>query len=282
MQAIGDRWAIEQNYHDLKEVERVSEVQLRRVWSNVGAFNVRLWVHTLIEVWAWARPAATLSDRSDRPWGRSASTALARGSAAGRPEGDPGRRISAPEGPGAVVGENSAPAGGRDPTGGMRSVSSGKVQLVFENVPLIRSDPDAWGVTLETLGRLGYHIRHSVVCASDFGIPQHRKRLLLIAARTPIEIRCPLKMVPGTVRDAIGSMPEHDLSIPNHVTMKLAPHNLARLQATPPDGGTSKPSGDAFDDSYARMYWIVLPRRLRRDASRSPTVGLGTLNSTGP
>ena len=68
VQAIGDRWAIEQNYHDLKEVERVSEVQLRRVWSNVGALNLSLWVHTLIEVWAWARPTATLSDRSDRPW----------------------------------------------------------------------------------------------------------------------------------------------------------------------------------------------------------------------
>jgi hypothetical protein len=68
VQAIQDRWAIEQNYHDLKEVERIEEVQLRRVWSNVGAFNLSLWVHTLIEVWAWGRPESSLSDRSDRPW----------------------------------------------------------------------------------------------------------------------------------------------------------------------------------------------------------------------
>ena len=68
VQAIHDRWAIEQNYHDLKEVERIEEVQLRRVWSNVGAFNLSLWVHTLVEVWAWGRPEASLSDRGDRPW----------------------------------------------------------------------------------------------------------------------------------------------------------------------------------------------------------------------
>lgn len=68
VQVIQDRWAIEQNYHDLKEVERIEQVQLRRVWSNVGAFNLSLWVHTLVEVWAWGRPEASLSDRGDRPW----------------------------------------------------------------------------------------------------------------------------------------------------------------------------------------------------------------------
>jgi hypothetical protein len=63
-----DRWGIEQNFHDLKEVEGIEQVQVRRVWSNVGALNLSLWVHTLIEVWAWNRPAVSLSDRSDRPW----------------------------------------------------------------------------------------------------------------------------------------------------------------------------------------------------------------------
>lgn len=68
VQAIQDRWAIEQNYHDLKEVERIEEMQLRRVWANVGAFNLNLWAHTLVEVWAWGRPEASLRDRGDRPW----------------------------------------------------------------------------------------------------------------------------------------------------------------------------------------------------------------------
>jgi hypothetical protein len=68
VQATVDRWGIEQNFHDLKEVEGIEQVQLRRIWSNVGALNLSLWVHTLIEVWAWSRPASEVSDRSDRPW----------------------------------------------------------------------------------------------------------------------------------------------------------------------------------------------------------------------
>jgi len=68
VQAVLDRWAIEQNYHDLKAVVGIGQVQLRRVWSNVGALNLSLWVHTLIEVWAWGRSSEALCDRSDRPW----------------------------------------------------------------------------------------------------------------------------------------------------------------------------------------------------------------------
>jgi hypothetical protein len=63
-----ERGAIEQNFHDVKEVEGIEHVQVRRVWSNVGALNLNLWVHTLIEVWGWNRPTQELSDRSDRPW----------------------------------------------------------------------------------------------------------------------------------------------------------------------------------------------------------------------
>lgn len=68
VQATLDRWAIEQNFHDLKEVEGIEQVQLRRVWSNVGALNLNLWVHTLVELWGWNRPVEELSDRSDSPW----------------------------------------------------------------------------------------------------------------------------------------------------------------------------------------------------------------------
>ncbi|RUL87971.1 IS701 family transposase [Tautonia sociabilis] len=68
VQAIHDRWAIEQGFADLKEVEGIEQVQLRRVWSNVGALNLNLWVHTLVEVWAWGRPAEEVRDRRDRPW----------------------------------------------------------------------------------------------------------------------------------------------------------------------------------------------------------------------
>lgn len=68
VQAIHDRWAVEQSFADLKEVEGIEQVQLRRVWSNVGALNLNLWVHTLVEVWSWSRSAEQVRDRSDRPW----------------------------------------------------------------------------------------------------------------------------------------------------------------------------------------------------------------------
>ena len=68
VQTVLDRWAIEQNFHDLKEVEGIEQVQLRRLWSNVGALNLNLWVHTLVEVWGWNRASEELSDRSNRPW----------------------------------------------------------------------------------------------------------------------------------------------------------------------------------------------------------------------
>ena len=68
VQTALDRWGIEQNFHDLKETEGIAQVQLRRYFANVGALNLNLWVHTLIEVWGWGREASSLSDRSDRPW----------------------------------------------------------------------------------------------------------------------------------------------------------------------------------------------------------------------
>ena len=63
-----DRWAIEQNHPDWKEVEGIGQVPLRRLWSNVGALNLSLGVHTLIAVWAWGRSEESVCDRSDRPW----------------------------------------------------------------------------------------------------------------------------------------------------------------------------------------------------------------------
>jgi hypothetical protein len=68
VQATLDRWAIEQNFHDLKEVEGIEQVQVRRVWSNVGALNLNLWVHSLVELWGWNRRAEEMRDRSASPW----------------------------------------------------------------------------------------------------------------------------------------------------------------------------------------------------------------------
>jgi DDE superfamily endonuclease len=68
LEAVADRSAIEQNFHDLKEVHGAGQQQLRNYWANIAAFHVTLWWHTLIELWAWRKPAKELIDRSSSPW----------------------------------------------------------------------------------------------------------------------------------------------------------------------------------------------------------------------
>jgi hypothetical protein len=68
IEAFGDRAAIEQDFHDVKEVWGAGQQQVRNIWTNVAAFNLNLWVHTLIECWAWHRSADEIRDRSDSPW----------------------------------------------------------------------------------------------------------------------------------------------------------------------------------------------------------------------
>jgi hypothetical protein len=63
-----DRFSIEQDFHDLKEVEGLGQQQLRDIWANVGAFHVSAWVHTLVELWAWGQPKEAIGDRSASPW----------------------------------------------------------------------------------------------------------------------------------------------------------------------------------------------------------------------
>ena len=68
LEAVADRAAIEQDFHDLKEVEGLGQQQVRNVWASLGAFHVNLWVHTLVELWAWDKPQQTLCDRTASPW----------------------------------------------------------------------------------------------------------------------------------------------------------------------------------------------------------------------
>jgi hypothetical protein len=68
LEAVADRAAIEQNFHDLKEVQGAGQQQLRNYWANIAAFHVTLWWHTLIELWAWRKPQQELTDRSASPW----------------------------------------------------------------------------------------------------------------------------------------------------------------------------------------------------------------------
>jgi hypothetical protein len=68
LEAVADRSALEQVYHDVKEVHGVGQAQTRNYWSNVGVFHLQVWLHTLIELWAWHTPARDLVDRRTSPW----------------------------------------------------------------------------------------------------------------------------------------------------------------------------------------------------------------------
>ena len=68
LEAFADRATIEQDFHDVKEVEGSGQQQVRNIWSNVAVYNLNLWMYTLIELWAWDRDHAQLVDRSDSPW----------------------------------------------------------------------------------------------------------------------------------------------------------------------------------------------------------------------
>jgi hypothetical protein len=68
LEAVADRSALEQVYHDLKEVHGVGQAQTRNYWTNVGVFHLNMWMHTFIELWAWHRPAKDLVDRRLSPW----------------------------------------------------------------------------------------------------------------------------------------------------------------------------------------------------------------------
>jgi hypothetical protein len=68
VEMFADRAAIEQVFHDVKEVWGSGQQQVRNLWSNIGVWHLNLWMHTLIELWAWNKPATELTNREDSPW----------------------------------------------------------------------------------------------------------------------------------------------------------------------------------------------------------------------
>ena len=68
LEAFADRATIEQDFHDVKEVWGSGQQQVRNIWTNLAVYNLNLWMHTLVELWAWDQPGEELIDRSDSPW----------------------------------------------------------------------------------------------------------------------------------------------------------------------------------------------------------------------
>lgn len=68
LEAMADRGAIEQTNKDVKEVWGAGQQQVRNLDSNVGCFNLNLWMMSLVEAWAWDKEEEDLVDRSQSPW----------------------------------------------------------------------------------------------------------------------------------------------------------------------------------------------------------------------
>ena len=77
IEAFADRATIEQDFHDVKEVWGAGQQQVRNIWTNVAVYHLNLWMHTLVELWAWNRSHDEL--RSQRvALGRPPTSSVAR------------------------------------------------------------------------------------------------------------------------------------------------------------------------------------------------------------
>jgi hypothetical protein len=61
---------IKSRRHDVKEVWGSGQQQVRNLFSNIATWHINLWLYTLVELWAWDRPAEELVPREDSPWDR--------------------------------------------------------------------------------------------------------------------------------------------------------------------------------------------------------------------
>lgn len=148
-------------------------------------------------------------------------------------------------------------------------------QVFVENVKGLRNTK-VFSEFVRLLLDNNYDVWHSILNAEDFGVPQHRKRLVLLATRG-IKVQAPLAThgIFGkplkTVEDAIGhfsniSIGQEDKNIPNHKAALLSDINLKRIKLTPKNGGgwASWPeelklechkNTTGYTDIYGRMSW---------------------------
>ena len=128
---------------------------------------------------------------------------------------------------------------------------------------------------IDKLEDCGYHIFHKTVYCPDYGVPQSRKRLVLLASLLGDISLIPPTHTPETyvtVRDAIGDLPPliAGSADPNdllHSATALSDKNLKRIRQSVP-GGTwrdwdkelqlvchKKSTGKTYPSVYGRMLW---------------------------
>lgn len=150
--------------------------------------------------------------------------------------------------------------------------------VTMENVPeLAERGSEVFERFVAKLEASGYHVDWKIVKCEEYGVPQFRRRLVLLASLLG-EIAVPEGRYKSprrwkTVKDTIGGLPELEAGEeyePDrlHVASLLSDLNLKRIKATKHDGGNrrdwpqrlvldchKKKSGDSYHSIYGRMWW---------------------------
>ena len=150
--------------------------------------------------------------------------------------------------------------------------------IIVENVPGLNNaiGKEISREFVKTLDRHGFRKDDSMLDAKDFGVPQTRKRFILVASRHG-QPSLPTPTKPSgrfsTVRDYIEGYPiigdgEQSHEYKNHVARRLPPHHKRIVEAIPLDGGSRNDVRDtsillkchqrnpnAHKDVFGRMAW---------------------------
>ncbi len=151
--------------------------------------------------------------------------------------------------------------------------------VMIENVPGLdtRAPAGTFNRFCKALRGLGFHINWGVVDCQSYGVPQRRRRLVLLGSRLgPVEIPkpthgCGPSLKPkSTVREWIADLPalnagDTDPAVPNHTASALTELNRRRLLASRPGGNRLDWPEDLWldchvghrghSDVYGRMSW---------------------------
>lgn len=147
--------------------------------------------------------------------------------------------------------------------------------VTMENVPaLLRyKDGSVFKDFCNCLRKAGYQVNWEIAKCEGFGVPQKRRRLVVIASKSGnLQPLVATHTEFFSVRDAIGNLPklkagEANLNDPLHMSATLSKLNLLRIKASKP-GGTwrdwpeelvalchRRPTGKTYSGVYARMSW---------------------------
>ncbi|MDK4516849.1 DNA cytosine methyltransferase [Fusobacterium necrophorum] len=142
----------------------------------------------------------------------------------------------------------------------------------MENVPNLQKE-EVFFHFVEGLEKEGYFVTFRVHNASNYGVPQRRNRLLLLASKRGEISFLNLKEEEVTVRDTIANLPvinagnKINLADPIHISSSLTEINLKRIRHSKPNGTWKdwsenllpncykKKSGKSYTSVYGRMSW---------------------------